>query len=75
MTNNGSPAVTARIAQAMLDQQISQRKLGDLVGLSQPHVSKKLRGTARWSADELTRVAEALGIDPAELRPAPAVSR
>lgn len=62
MTNLGQ-----RIKQARLDARLSQRGLAELVGVSFPHISKIEAGREPASAELLTRIADATGINPDEL--------
>lgn len=54
-----------------------QDKLAEMLGVSQPQISKRLAGTIGFEAAELVRIAETLGIPAARLvdvapQPAPA---
>jgi len=46
---------------------LDQYKLAEMLGVSQPQVSKRLAGTIGFEAAELVRIAEALGIPAARL--------
>jgi transcriptional regulator with XRE-family HTH domain len=46
---------------------LSQAKLADLVGASQPDIARLERGQRRLTADWIRRVAPALGVRPAEI--------
>ena len=48
---------------------ITQRELAAGIGLQEAAVSRKLRGRARWSLDELYATAAYLGLEPAGLLP------
>lgn len=50
-------------------QGLTQQQLADRLGVRQWWVSKRLRGHVQVSADELVRLAEALGVEPAQLLP------
>lgn len=55
--------VAAEIRAEMARQHKLQRELGAALGLSQPQVGKRLRGTIPFDVAELDRVAEFLGVD------------
>lgn len=48
-------------------RRMSQSQLGSLLGLSQTAVSRRLLGEVPFDIDELTAVADALGIDVRDL--------
>lgn len=51
----------------MARQRVSQTELARALGMTQPGVSRRIRGDVSWSADELIRVAATLGVPVAEL--------
>lgn len=53
---------------------LGQEKVADLLGISQPQVSKRIAGSIGFEAAELVKIAEGLGIPVArlvEIAPAP----
>lgn len=52
--------VAANIRAEMGRRQISQTALAEAIGISQPGVSKRLKGSVAWTLPELTKVAEVL---------------
>lgn len=45
----------------------TQQDLARLVGIAQPELSKRLRGSRQWRIDDLVKVAGAFGLQPADL--------
>lgn len=48
----------------------TQRELAELLGLSQPQVSDRIRGDVEWRISELAKVAELLGVPITKFVPA-----
>lgn len=59
--------VGANVRAEMTRAGISQTELAAVLGVSQPALSKRLLGKQVFDVEELTRVAEALRLDVAEL--------
>lgn len=51
----------------MARQQKTQADLAATLGLSQGQVSQRLHGRIVWSVDEVAKIADWLGVDPANL--------
>lgn len=45
----------------------TQQDLAKLVGIAQPELSKRLRGSRQWRIDDLVKLATAFGLEPADL--------
>jgi transcriptional regulator with XRE-family HTH domain len=69
-------SVAAEVRAQMGRQRISQAKLAEALGRSQPYVYRRLKDDAEYSFDvaELTKIAEVLGVTVAQLLPAEAVA-
>lgn len=61
--------VGARVHTAMWRSRVTQAQLGQILGVSQSVVSKRLRGVAPWSVADLVLVAQALDVEVVELLP------
>jgi transcriptional regulator with XRE-family HTH domain len=59
--------VGRRIHHLMWDRKMTQTRLASALGLTQPGLSKKIRGDRGWSLEDLLRAARALRVTPAEL--------
>jgi transcriptional regulator with XRE-family HTH domain len=57
------------IHHAMWRQRMTQAQVAEALGITQPALSKKIRGSRPWSVDELLRVAEVLGVPVESLLP------
>jgi transcriptional regulator with XRE-family HTH domain len=57
-----TPRVAAEIRAEMARQGVSQRQIGEVLGISQPQVSKRLLGEVAFNTTELEKVAEFLGV-------------
>ncbi|MUL68988.1 helix-turn-helix transcriptional regulator, partial [Mycobacterium sp. CBMA311] len=57
------------IHRLMWREGLTQKQLGQLLGVDQGSVSKRLRGKTDWTAIELLVTAEWLGVSPADLLP------
>ena len=51
----------------MARQQVTQVQLSRAIGMAQQSLSERLRGKTPFTTDDLGRVADALGVHPAEL--------
>lgn len=67
MTQTTAEQVGANVRAEMARAGLSQAALAAILGLSQPAISKRLRGIQAFDVDEVARAAEALGIDVASL--------
>lgn len=67
MEQTTAERIGANIRAEMARAGMSQTSLAAVLGISQPAVSKRLLGKQAFDVDELTRVADALGLDPASL--------
>ena len=67
----GQAALRSRLSRNLkrirATQNISQEKLGDLAGLHRTYISQVERTVTNVSLDNIYLLAEALGVDPAEL--------
>lgn len=59
MTN---PGLNANIRAELARKAMTQKDLADVLKLSQASVSERLVGKVPWRVDELTRLAEVLGV-------------
>lgn len=59
--------IGARVHQLMWQSRMTQTELGRMLGLTQPAISKKLRGERPWYAAEVISVARALATSAAYL--------
>ncbi|WP_369008503.1 helix-turn-helix domain-containing protein [Agrococcus jejuensis] len=55
-------AVIGRRVRDLIRGRATQAELGAVLGLGQSDVSKRLRGAIAWKAEELRRIADALGV-------------
>jgi len=74
MTQTIAERVGANVRAEMTRAGVSQTALAEILGMSQPALSKRLLGKQVFDVDELTRVAEALQLDVAVLLWHPATS-
>jgi transcriptional regulator with XRE-family HTH domain len=58
--------VADKIRVAMLLQNKGQRELAEVLGISQPQVSERLRGLVAIRVDELEKIANFLGVPASE---------
>ncbi|WP_366246816.1 helix-turn-helix transcriptional regulator [Cellulomonas sp. 73-145] len=65
-TNLGDVA-QANLRAALARRQVPQEAVASLLGLSQQAVSDRLRGRVKLTVDDLGRLADLLGLEPAEL--------
>lgn len=56
-----------RVRATRRDNRVSQEKLGELAGLHRTYVGHLERGEVNPSLYNIVRIADALGVDPAEL--------
>lgn len=59
--------VTTAVRMLMAAQRLKQSDLAAALGISQPSVSAKLAGRARWSVDDLDKLASTFGVALADL--------
>jgi transcriptional regulator with XRE-family HTH domain len=67
--NPARAAVAAEVRAEVARQNKTQRELGDILGLPQSAISKRLDGTRAFRAEELVKLADALGVPIARFRP------
>lgn len=65
MTTNEQ--VGAAVHQVMWRQRITQETVAKALGLNQATISKKVRGRAPFSIDELITISRVLGVKPSEI--------
>ena len=54
--------VATEVRAEMARQQVSQRQIGEILGISQPQVSKRLLGSLPFDTAELDKIADAFGV-------------
>lgn len=59
--------LAANIRAEMARKGITQDQLGEVLGISQPQVSRRLRGDITFNVIEISRIAELVGVPAAEL--------
>lgn len=59
---NRNAAIGANVRAEMSRRQVSQARLGEVLGLQQTSISKRLRGTIPFDIDELLRIADYLDV-------------
>lgn len=69
MTQTLAEHVAREVRNEMLSQGVSQRELAASLGLSQPQVAKRLKGTIEFRPSELERAAELLGVPVTQFLP------
>lgn len=57
------------VNQYLFARRVTRERLGELLGVTRTVVSKKVRGHVGWTAEDLARTAEFLGIKTADLLP------
>lgn len=62
VSDSPSAQVGANVRAEMARRRIPQRQLAEALGLSQAGVSKRLNGLTPWDVNEITVVAESLGV-------------
>jgi len=67
MTEDISGTVGANVRAEMARRRITQDRVADLLGISQPQVSKRLNGDIAFDVVELDKLADLLGIPAATL--------
>jgi len=60
-------AAAEEVRALMGRRRMSQTALADVLGVTQTQVSKRLRGVIPFDIDEIERLAEYFGVDPADL--------
>lgn len=68
---NASTAYAVR--HAMKTSRLSQVRAGELLGLSQAAISRRLSGKVAWRSNELRTLAGALAVEPGDLLEPPAL--
>ena len=58
-----------RVRGLLAEHRVTGFELARRTGWSQAYVSRRIRGKVAWRADDLPVIAEALGIDAADLLP------
>ena len=63
MATTPRTAVSRRVRSFMANERINQSRMAQIIGISQPSLSQKLRGMRPWSDDDLDSliVAEVIG--------------
>jgi transcriptional regulator with XRE-family HTH domain len=69
MTRNVSEGVAEELRALLARRQISGKQLAAHLGISQFAVSRRLRGETPFTVDELTAIAEFLGVSLHDLLP------
>lgn len=59
--------VGRRVHMLMWDRQMTQTALGNILGIDQSSLAKKLRGQRKWALADLVAAADALGVSAGEL--------
>ncbi len=67
MTKSPSSVVGANVRAEMARRRITQREVADALGLAQTAVSKRLLGIVPWDVNELSAVADLIGVPVASL--------
>lgn len=62
MAESLTDRVVTEVRAEMARQRVSQRKVGEILGISQPQVSARLRGEIAFNTIELGLLAEAWGV-------------
>lgn len=71
---NVSAVIGERVHTLMWRRRIEQRTVSAALGMTQPALSRKLRGQRLWSVEELVEVAAYLGVPVTDLLPAEVAS-
>ncbi len=66
--------VAAEVRAEVARQRLTHSKFGELLGLSQPQVTKRLNGVIALDTAELDRIAEVLGVPVERFLTAPAAA-
>jgi transcriptional regulator with XRE-family HTH domain len=70
VADNTREVIAAEVRAEMARQQKLQSALGELLGLPQQSISRRLRGEIPFRAEELVRVADWLGVPVSQFLPA-----
>jgi len=62
MTESLTHRVAAEVRAEMARQRVSQRKVGEVLGKSQPQISARLRGEIPFDTAELEQLAQTWGV-------------
>jgi len=65
-------AIAAKVRGAVAEHKKSQREVAEILGLSQPVIQLRLKGDRAFRADELAKLADALGVPVERFFPAAA---
>lgn len=63
--------VAAEVRAEVARQRLTHKRLAELLGLSQPQITKRLNGVIAMNTTELDRIADALGVPVERLLSAP----
>ena len=74
MTDRETHRIAGNVRAEVARRRVSQAAIAEHLGLSQPGVSRRLRGVTAFSAAELVAVAELLGVTAASLLEDPQTS-
>lgn len=72
MADNLTEHVATEVRAEMGRQRATQRQVGEILGISQPQVSARLRGEIAFNTQELGALAEAWGVPVSNFMPASA---
>jgi transcriptional regulator with XRE-family HTH domain len=64
-------SVAEEIRVLLARRMMSASELGRRVGMTQPYISRRLTGETAFDIDDLAKIADALGVEVAELLPRP----
>jgi transcriptional regulator with XRE-family HTH domain len=70
MTQGLTPRVASEVRAEMARKRVSQRQIGEVLCISQPQVSERLRGEIAFNTNELEKIAEFLGVPVTNFMPA-----
>lgn len=62
MAESHTDNVAAEVRAEMARRRVNQREVGEILGIPQSQVSRRLRGVIAFNTDELGRLADAWGI-------------
>ena len=61
--------ISDAVRTAIADRQTTAQRVALAVGMTQPTLSRRLRGVGRWGVEEWLNVADVLNVDPEALIP------
>lgn len=70
-TESRAETVADRVRAVMTEKKISGVALANLLGMTQPYLSRRLTGEVDFRIGELERIADKLGVPVAQFLPAP----